>query len=68
MSALTRQELDRSGCGTPNCQHDHSVLYLEPRCHVGAGVFAKYTKATGAISFSCAKCRKPIIEIAVREN
>jgi hypothetical protein len=33
MQALSKQELDAMGCSIPDCGHDHSIIYLNPRCH-----------------------------------
>lgn len=62
---LTRSNLDQAGCGTPNCGHDHSVLYLHAACHVKAGVEVVYIKATGTLKIACSKCQRPVAEIAV---
>lgn len=63
--ALTRVELDQGGCGTPGCQHDHTVLYLHGRCHPSAGARVSYDKRAGNISVVCRRCDAPIAEIAV---
>lgn len=63
--ALTRAQLDQAGCGMPNCDHDHSVLYLHGVCHMKGGVEVAYVKATGTLKISCAKCHKPVAEVAV---
>ena len=63
--ALTRIELDQAGCDMADCQHDHSILYLHAGCHLKGGVEVIYTKATGALTISCAKCHKFVAEIAV---
>lgn len=65
MTALTQRDLNRMGCGTPDCGHDHTILYLNARCHPKAGTFASYDKSTGSLLIECAKCEKPIVEIAV---
>lgn len=65
MKPLTRAELDQAGCGTPNCGHDHSTLFLNPACHLGAGVDAAYNKARGVLTLMCHKCQRPVGEIAV---
>jgi len=63
--ALTRNELGKMGCGTPGCDHDHSVVYLNQRCHPSAATWASYNKRTGNLTIACAECEKPIAEIAV---
>lgn len=62
---LFRAQLDQSGCGQPNCGHDHSVLYFHAACHLRSGVEVAYVKATGTLKITCAKCHKPVAEIAV---
>lgn len=54
----TRSRLDKMGCSTPNCGHDHSVLYLVPVCHEDAGLEARYEKRTGHLILECARCGK----------
>ena len=66
--ALTREQLDQSGCGTPGCGHDHTVLYLHGRCHPSAGSRVSYDKRTGNISVVCRRCSEPIAVIAVADN
>lgn len=66
--ATTQKELNASGCGTPNCGHDHSELYLHQRCHPGGKLSAKYTKATGSLTVMCAVCETPVAVIAVAEG
>jgi len=62
---LTRRDLDSFGCDTPDCGHDHSVLYLIARCHPRAGVDARYVKQTGSLVFECRDCKRLVAEIAV---
>lgn len=62
---LTRKDLDASGCGTPDCGHDHSELYLVAQCHPSANVEVRYVKATGWLAVHCAKCKKLIVNIEV---
>lgn len=64
MSTLTRRDLDPMGCDTPNCGHDHTVLYLTPACH-SAPTRVRYDKRTGAIAVVCGKCQSLVCEIAV---
>jgi hypothetical protein len=63
--ALTRKKLDEMGCGMPNCDHDHTVLYFHSRCHLAAGTTAKYDKRTGLVTMMCRECEKFICEIKV---
>jgi len=64
---LTRKQLDVAGCGTPNCDHDHSELYLVQACHPHRGVEAKYVKATGTLLITCQICDAPVAEVRVQE-
>lgn len=63
--ALTRMDLDAAGCETPNCGHDHTVLYLYSRCHGSAGQRVSYDKRTGSIRIVCRKCEAVVAEVAV---
>lgn len=62
---LTRNQLDAAGCATPNCGHDHTVLYLLGACHPKAATSAVYDKRTGTIKLTCHECERPVAEIAV---
>lgn len=62
---LTRAVLDEMGCGTPNCGHDHTVLYLHQACHSGVGTRAAYDKRNGVLTIRCRRCEKVVAEIAV---
>lgn len=63
--ALDQTILDEMGCGTPDCGHDHSILYLHPRCHPNAAVEVAYHKATGCIVMTCPRCKAHVAEIEV---
>lgn len=65
---LTRPQLDAQGCDTPDCGHDHSILYLHAACHPGAGVDVSYVKADGMLHVVCHKCDKPVGLIAVADE
>jgi len=65
MTLLTRVELDKFGCATPDCGHDHSELYLHQSCHPGAGLYAHYVKASGNLVLECRECEHPVATIAV---
>jgi hypothetical protein len=57
---LTQRELNTAGCDTPNCGHDHTVLYMHQACHMGAALTASYNKTTGLLTLYCAECDDPI--------
>lgn len=63
--ALTQWQLERGGCATPNCGHDHSVLYLNAKCHPGTGVEVAYIKGQGIARVTCLKCQKIIADLAI---
>lgn len=63
--ALTRQELEAGGCATPNCGHDHSVLYLNPKCHPKRGVEVAYIKRQGIARVTCVVCKKLVADLAI---
>lgn len=67
-SPLTREKLDQAGCGTPNCQHDHTVLFLNSRCHPRGGTESSYDKRTGTITVKCKICKAFIAEVLVAEK
>lgn len=58
LGVQTRSRLDKMGCSTPNCGHDHSELFLVPVCHERAGLEVKYVKATGYLILTCNECGK----------
>jgi hypothetical protein len=64
--ALTRRDLDITGCSFVGCTHEHdAVLHIHGKCHPHAHIAAEYDKGTGTIRFSCMKCKKLITEIEV---
>lgn len=62
---LTRAALDRAGCGTPGCGHDHTVLFLNPVCHPSGGVDVSYDKRTGLLSIRCNTCERRVGDVEV---
>jgi len=67
MKALTRADLDPSGCSEANCTHDHSRLWFHSTCHPRAALHACYKKADGVIEFRCFGCEALVAEIQVAE-
>ena len=65
---LTRTKLDTMGCGNPGCTHDHTQLYLGPKCHEGAPTESSYNKLTGTVTVECSICGKPAAQFAVAKN
>lgn len=62
---LTVSVLDKMGCSSPNCQHDHSELYFAQRCHRGAALEARYVKADHTLVLSCSECEWTVAVIKV---
>ncbi len=62
---LTRVVLDKMGCATPFCGHDHSILYLHAQCHPRAKLDARYVKDDGVLILTCAVCQKETARVAV---
>jgi hypothetical protein len=68
-SPLTREELDLTECGSRNCfNHDHSVLFLTCKTHLGSPGQVSYHKMTGTIRVTCDECKRQIAEVAVAET
>jgi hypothetical protein len=65
---LTQADLNDRGCGTPNCGHDHSVLYLHSGCHPQTPTWAVYEKASGVLTIRCARCRKVVAQLKIAES
>jgi hypothetical protein len=62
---LTCEALEPVGCGTPDCGHDHSVLFLHAQCHPSGKLAVAYFKARCVIRVTCARCDELVAEIAV---
>lgn len=65
---LSRKQLDIAGCGQPNCEHDHTVLYLHAVCHLNAGTHVKYDKLTGLLTIECRRCKKLVARVKVADT
>ena len=68
MAALSRKQLDATGCGEPNCGHDHSELYLHSICHPSAGTRVSYAKPTGMLTIECRRCGKLVAHVKVADQ
>lgn len=68
MKALTQKQLEPMGCAIPNCGHDHTVLYLNQRCHPTANAQVFYNKRTKILTVVCAKCRELVADVKVAER
>jgi hypothetical protein len=68
MTALARDQLDKMGCGIPNCGHDHTVLHLQAVCHPNAGTAVKYDKRTGLLTIECKKCKTLMARVKVADE
>lgn len=67
-SPLTQSALDTMGCGTPDCGHDHTVLYLLSICHPKTGLEASYDKRTGVLTLRCKLCKKETGAVVVADG
>jgi hypothetical protein len=65
MEVLTQTVLNDTGCDTPDCGHDHSILFIHSGCHPEEAVEIAYHKDTGTLLVSCSVCEKAVAEIAV---
>lgn len=63
--ALTRERLEAVGCGTANCHHDHSVLFIHSRCHPSAPIEAAYEKADGVLTVRCYRCKAEVVRFQI---
>lgn len=61
--ALTRTELDRMQCMTPDCDEPHGALYFHGRCHPESPTWAWYEN--GVVTVECAKCEAVIAAVTV---
>jgi hypothetical protein len=66
--ALSREQLDVAGCGSPNCGHDHTVLFLHSVCHPSAGTRASYDKRTGLLTIECKRCDRLVAHVKVADR
>jgi hypothetical protein len=62
---VTQLDLDPMGCGTPDCGHDHSILFMHAQCHPKAGLEVAYHKALGALICRCNACKGEVSRVAV---
>lgn len=60
---LTKSDLDAMGCGSPECDHDHSVLFLVAECHPGVAVNLRYDKNRGQLIATCHSCHRKAARI-----
>ena len=69
MRVVTRSVLNSMGCNAPGCDHkDHNVLFLHPQCHVDAGTWSSYDKATGTLTIRCRACERAFVEILIGDE
>jgi len=62
---LYKEDLDKMGCGVPDCGHDHGILYLHAKCHLQAGLTVSYIKDTEVLRIACAQCGTHVMSVAV---
>lgn len=61
----TSEQLDRMGCGSPRCTHNHDVLYLHSNCHPECDLEVAYHKATHQLLVMCSFCKKKVLAVEV---
>lgn len=66
MTIVTREWLDQQRCADPNCDKEHEALILRSRCHPSVPTWAGYDN--GVVTIFCAKCRKNVVSVAVKEG
>ena len=67
-ATLTREVLDQSHCATPDCGHDHSVIYIHAQCHPRSELAVRYEKAEGECVIECGTCRREVTRLLVARN
>lgn len=66
MPPMRKEDLDAAQCGNPDCKHeDHSVMFLNGRCHMRAGKLAFFH--AGSVQVVCAICTTEICTIAITD-
>jgi hypothetical protein len=60
---ITKEELNDAGCGTPNCNHNHSTLYLHGGCHINALTSVRYEKKIETLIIECGACEEEVVRI-----
>jgi hypothetical protein len=63
--AQTQKDLDAIGCDEPNCNHDHSIIFMRQKCHPRANLEVAYHKALGVMICTCASCGLEVGRVAV---
>lgn len=61
--ALTRVDLDKATCDSPDCTEPHEELFFHGRCHPSSATWASYRH--GILTVACATCKKTVAKIAV---
>lgn len=60
------EDLATARCANPGCTHeDHTQMFLHAKCHPQGGLDVAYNLIKNALEVSCARCHKPVGEIAV---
>ena len=69
MKTLTRSELNKTGCGNPECGHDHSddILVLHAICHPDTPTWVFYEKVSGNLIVKCAECDNVVARLKIAE-
>jgi hypothetical protein len=65
MKALYREDLNKTGCSTPSCGHDHNELTFHSLCHPESPTWTTYNKEAGTFAISCSRCDKTVALVNV---
>ena len=68
MKILIKADLDAARCESPDCGHDHGVVYFHSDCHPSYGVDVRYDKALSHLTVLCHVCKRVVAKIAPAEQ
>jgi hypothetical protein len=62
---ITYTELDKMGCGNPDCKEDHSVIFLHCKANWEHRVEIAYHKEHKTLTVACMECEKRLVTIFI---
>jgi hypothetical protein len=63
MAVINKEEMKKMGCGSPGCDHDHSILFLVQGCHPSQGLEVKFVKEKDQLVVSCFVCEAEVTTV-----
>jgi hypothetical protein len=63
---LVQQDLEQIECSNPLCDSDHPI-YINAKCHTGAGLAVSYDKDCGCLNLLCSVCNSLVARVAVQK-